>query len=121
MNLTALIIEDEPHLAELFSRALSEAGYQTEVVSDGLVASQRIKEEPTPDLVVLDLHLPNVSGDELLTQIRGNERYKDTKVILATADGLLGDRLRSQANLVMIKPIDIFQLQRLANRLKPAE
>ncbi|MDJ0753360.1 MAG: response regulator [Ardenticatenaceae bacterium] len=121
MNLTALIIEDEPHLAELFSRALGEVGYQTEVVADGLAAAQRIKEETVPDLVILDLHLPTVSGDELLNQIKSNERYNDTKVILATADGLLGDRLRTQANLVMIKPIDIFQLQRLANRLKPSE
>lgn len=62
----------------------------------------------------MDLHLPQVSGKDILTDIRANEHLTQTKVILATADPILAETLRPNADLVLIKPISFSQLRDLA-------
>ena len=85
---------------------------------DGAVAQKRL-EEIIPDLIVLDLHIPNVPGNILLKQIRADERLKETRVFLATADANMAEQLRDQAELVLLKPIGFAQLRELAERFRP--
>jgi DNA-binding response OmpR family regulator len=115
----ALIIEDEPDLAEIFTEALRAAGFATETIRSGDRARERLA-IVVPDVVVLDLHLPRVDGDQLLKQIRGDRRLQSTRVIIASADPLLAETLDGQAELVLIKPISFSQLRDLATRLKSA-
>jgi CheY-like chemotaxis protein len=115
----AIVIEDHEHTATIFGAALNTADYDTEVINDGSVALERLS-EVTPSLIVLDLHLPHVSGEEILHQIREDERLEKTPVILATADPLLAELLSSDANLVLIKPISFDQLCELSKRLHPS-
>lgn len=112
----ALIIEDDLKQAEIFSEALSLAGFESEIVPDGAVAAMRLEGE-SPDLILLDLHLPRVRGDKLLEQIRSLEHLKGAKVILATADPHLADMLRESSDLALIKPVSFNQLRELAERL----
>jgi CheY-like chemotaxis protein len=114
----AFIIEDHEYTATIFAAALQTAGYQTETISDGQTALNRLKEEK-PEFVVLDLHLPNASGREILKQIRQDARLEKIPVVLATADPLLANELSSDANLVLIKPISFDQLSLLASRYHP--
>jgi len=95
------------------------AGYQVEVAYDGAVAKEQLS-EIVPDLIVLDLHIPYISGDVLLNQIRQDERLKDARVFLATADANMAAQLRDQAELVLLKPIGFSQLKELAQRFRPA-
>ncbi len=111
----ALVIEDNVDAAMIFSAAIKAAGYDVEVISDGLVAEERLK-QLTPRIIMLDLHLPNVSGGELLNQIRLNDRLQKTRVILATADNSFAKSLHSEADLILIKPISFNQLRLLAMR-----
>jgi two-component system cell cycle response regulator DivK len=113
-----LIIEDDEFLSEIFSRALQSAEFNTEVIRDGQLALTRLG-ETTPDVVVLDLHLPHVSGKEILRHIRSMPHLIDTRVMVATADPLTADFLRDDANLVLIKPISFTQMRELALRLHP--
>ncbi len=115
----ALVIEDEGALADIYSEALKGAGFETEVVMGGLTALMRVA-TTTPTLIVLDLHLPNVSGLDILRQIRANERLAKTHIIIATADSVLADTLRTEVDLVLIKPISFRQLRDLAIRFHPA-
>ena len=117
----ALIIEDEEMLSTIFEQALSMADYATEVVRDGELAQARLAADPVPDVITLDLHLPGVSGEELLRQIKADGRLADTRVILATADARMGEYLDRQADLVLIKPIRFSQLRDLAARLRPKD
>ncbi len=119
MNNLALIIEDDPKLAAIFAEALRAAEFETEIISDGRKALTRLDVSPVASLVVLDLHLPHVSGREILYAIRANERYGKSQVILATADPLLAEELRPEADLVLLKPISFIQLRDLASRLRP--
>lgn len=113
----ALIIEDEADLSEIFSQALRAAGFATQVARDGRQALERLA-TLVPDVVVLDLHLPHVDGDDLLHQIRGDERLADTRVIIASADPLMAEVLDGLADLVLIKPVSFVQLRDLSQRLK---
>ena len=111
------IVEDYDDTANLFKWALEMAGYVVEVAKDGAVAQKRIS-EIIPDLIILDIHMPRVSGDKLLQQIRSDERLVDTRVFLATPDANMAAQLRDQAELVLLKPISVAQLKDLAERFR---
>ena len=116
----ALIVEDDPDLINIFARALEISEYKTHTVSTGEDAL-KVLAEFEPDIVVLDLHLPGISGGEILQTIREDGRLRQTRVILATADYRTAEDLRDQADLVLLKPISFKQLRDLSarfNRMK---
>ena len=114
----ALVIEDDFDAATIFATALGKAGFETEVISEGDVAVTRL-ETITPALILLDLHLPRVVGTEILASIRANERFNETRVIVTTADSRMGESVRQQADLVLLKPTTFSQVRDLAARLVP--
>jgi two-component system response regulator BaeR len=116
-SLSALIIEDDPDLSSIFAEALGTAGYETEVILDGQAALDRLA-DVNASVIVLDLHLPNVSGQTILEHIRSDARFEKTRVIVTTADAVMAELLRDQADFVLIKPISFGQLRDLASRLK---
>ena len=116
MNDLAYVIEDDEDLSTIFSEALLAANYEVETIVNGLTARQRLQ-EGTPHLVLLDLHLPGLAGNELLTQIRADKRLEKTIVVIATADARLGDAYRDSADYILIKPISFTQLRDLTHRL----
>jgi two-component system, cell cycle response regulator DivK len=118
-NPLALIIEDDENLADIFSLALRRAQFEVEIVQEGDKALTRLT-EIVPAVVVLDLHLPHVSGETILHQLRADQRLAGTRVILATADAFLAGELREEADLVLLKPISPGQLRELASRLRPS-
>jgi DNA-binding response OmpR family regulator len=110
------IVEDDKKLSEIYSLTLQAAGLQTEQVPDGKAALSRLA-EITPDLIILDLHLPNVAGPDILRYIRTTDRLAHMRVILATADERLAEALDDQASLVLLKPVSPEQLKLLVSRL----
>ena len=112
----ALIVEDDESLAEIFTLTLRSVDFETETVFDGDAALDRLA-EIVPDVVVLDLNLPNVSGRDILRYIRGEARLANTKIMLATADALMAESLREESDLVLLKPISPIQLRTLAERI----
>jgi CheY-like chemotaxis protein len=111
-----LIIEDAPEIAEIFAEVLQSQGMNTGIVSDGALAMQAITEK-SPALILLDMHLPNVSGREILTSIRANPQLAGTRVIAVTADALMAGSLSTEADIVLIKPVTYGQLSDLSKRL----
>lgn len=111
----ALIIEDDPLLSKIFSITLQN-NFEIETIVDGGLALPRLQ-QVAPSLVVLDLHLPNVSGRDILTQIRADARLTNTRVIVTTADALMADLLQDEADIVLLKPVSPSQLRDLAERL----
>jgi CheY-like chemotaxis protein len=120
MSQSALIIEDDEDLASIFAEALRGVGFDVELVADGRVAQERLQNEPPPFLVLLDMHLPHISGADLLTNvIKKDERFAKTIIIITTADARMGEAYTEQVDFVMIKPISFVQLRDLTSRLKP--
>jgi DNA-binding response OmpR family regulator len=116
MSDLALIIEDDEDLSEIFGQALSAADFTIEIIRDGKSAQERLK-QVIPAVITLDMHIPYISGKELLDQIRSDHRLDKTRVVVTTADALLGEVVRPQADLVLIKPITFTQLRDLTFRL----
>jgi CheY-like chemotaxis protein len=119
MSELAIIVEDDEDLATIFTEALQSANYEVETLRDGLLAQRRIT-QVDPHVIVLDMHLPIVSGGDLLKQIRSDERLKNTVVVIATADARMGEAFTDVADFVLIKPITFSQLRDLTARLHRA-
>jgi len=117
----ALIIEDDEDLANIFAEALHGVGYEVEQVADGKIAQERLKNGSAPFLILLDMHLPHVSGGDLLTGMKKDERFANTIIIITTADARMGEAYSDQVDFVMIKPISFVQLRDLTDRLKPRD
>ena len=103
-----LIVEDEVAIARLIEMSLMRAGYQCEMVHDGLQAADKI-EQTDYDLVLLDIMLPGRDGYELLEYLRP----MDTSVIFITAKGTLGDRVKGLnlgADDYIVKPFEVEEL-----------
>lgn len=119
-NPFALIIEDDTKSATIFSEALRQAEFETEIVLDGNIALERLT-ATIPTVVLLDLHLPYASGVDILQHIRTNQRLAKTRVIIVTADLFRGEALRGEVDLVLLKPISFTRLHHLAAHLHSAQ
>ena len=76
-----LIVEDEPNIAEAVAYALQLEGFEAKVAADGRAVLDKFEEQP-PDLVILDLVLPEISGWDLFGVLR---RHRKVPVIMLTA------------------------------------
>jgi DNA-binding response OmpR family regulator len=101
-----LLIEDEPNIAEAIRFILSREGCEVVIEADGARALSRIA-DCAPDLVILDLMLPGMSGLEILSALRSNPATLGLKVLMLTAKGQGRDREaaeRAGVSAFMAKP-----------------
>jgi two-component system phosphate regulon response regulator PhoB len=87
-----LVIEDEADLREILQYNLSQAGHTVQVAASG-ADGLRLAREGAPDVVLLDLMLPDMSGTEVCKQLRKEPATADTRVIMVTAKGEEIDRV----------------------------
>ena len=78
-----LIIDDQPFMIKLIQYNLKKQGYETITETDGLKALDKI-EEIAPDLVFLDVRMPNITGTALCAQFRQKEIMKDIPIVILT-------------------------------------
>jgi two-component system alkaline phosphatase synthesis response regulator PhoP len=87
-----LIVEDDRDIADLVARYLEKAGFSVELLSSGREALTAVAERP-PDLLVLDLMLPQVDGLEICRAVRANEKTAAIPIIMLTARAEESDRI----------------------------
>jgi len=109
----ALIVEDDPDAGEIFEFTLKEAGFATSLVKSGEEALKYLR-SIVPNLVVLDLHLPDISGTEVLQRMRASDQLAQVPVIVATAHPDMAEEIEEQAVLVLTKPVRYTVLQERA-------
>ncbi len=101
-----MLIEDEPNIMEAIRFILSRDGWKVSCHSDGATAFAAIQ-RTIPDVVVLDVMLPNRSGFDVLKDMREDPALKDLPVLMLTAKGQAKDRERAAllgSNAFMTKP-----------------
>ena len=101
------VVDDDDQVRGLMRRLLTRAGYTVEEFAVGATALDAIRERP-PDLVLLDLMLPDASGNDILAQIRENPSTRLLPVVMMTGHGTRDDRLRAQRTGVtdfLAKPV----------------
>lgn len=117
-----LIIEDEAGLLEILELNFRSAGYQVSTAADGVTAWQQY-ERARPDLLILDLNLPKISGFRLLELVRSESQVP--VLILTAYDFAEAEEVaRHRPDAFVKKPFDVQELVHMADRLvgrKPAE
>ena len=86
-----LLIEDEPNIIEAIRFILSRDGWRVDIHSDGRTAVDAVRDR-APDLVILDVMLPNRSGYDILNDVRKDPGISDMPVLMLTARGQKKDR-----------------------------
>ena len=110
-----LVVEDEPSISGFVRRGLIFEGYAVEVAETGREALERIRDNP-PDLVILDLMLPEVDGIEVTRRVRAAERAEqlpNVPILMLTARDAVSDRITGLdvgADDYLVKPFDFDEL-----------
>jgi len=81
-----IIVEDERDMADLVAGRLKREGYLVDVAHDGKEALEKIRAKP-PDLAIIDIMLPRLSGTDLVTEMRQDPRTASVPVVMMTAKG----------------------------------
>jgi two-component system phosphate regulon response regulator PhoB len=123
MERRVVIIEDERDVSRLLEFNLQQAGYKTIAAGTGAEGLAAVRDQ-LPEVVVLDLMLPDTSGYEVCKEIRGDIKIADTGVLMLTAKGEVEDRilgLEVGADDYVVKPFVVrevvLRVTALANRL----
>lgn len=86
MSASILIADDEPNIVLSLEFVLEEEGYRVRIARDGQEALDALAAE-LPDLLLLDVMLPRVSGFEVCERIRADPRWRDLRVVMLSAKG----------------------------------
>ena len=117
-----LVIEDEDNIALALDYVLTREGYSHERIANGAEALSRIRDS-APDLVLLDVMLPEVSGYEICQTVRMDPALKDVKILMMTARGSTMERRRGLelgADGFIAKPFELKELRDEVRRLLDA-
>ncbi len=115
-----LIVDDNPDLRVIFARSFDQRYFSVHVAVDGVEAIEYLQNE-LPDVLILDVNMPKLSGFDVLRYVRKNQRTKDVKVVIVTGNCMAIQAPEAEyADLLLIKPVNIDDLITLAQRLIPA-
>jgi two-component system CheB/CheR fusion protein len=122
VRLRVLVVDDNADVAETIGMLLSHWGHDVRSAGDGPSAVETAAAQH-PDVVLLDIGLPGMSGYEVAEQIRANPALSDTVLVAMTGYGQAEDRKRSlQAGITLhlVKPVEPPLLQKLLSSLGEA-
>lgn len=112
MNERILIIEDEPQMLRLLGMTLQKEGYQISAAQSAVAARAQLK-TGIPDLIILDVMLPDVSGLELCQELRRQPATAAVPILMLSALGQVADKvagLKAGADEYVVKPVDALEL-----------
>jgi CheY-like chemotaxis protein len=109
---TVLIVDDNPQNVELLQAFLESLPVRIVTAADGLEALKRV-EEHNPDLILLDVMMPQLSGFQVCKRLKGDAKTKDIQILMVTALNELGDIERATecgTDDFVSKPVNKFEL-----------
>ncbi len=106
-NMRILVVDDAPMIRRILKNLLKEMGFSNiEEAEDGMVALQKLRQQPF-DFVITDWNMPNLTGIELVQEIRKDPNLKDLPVMMVTAEAKKENiilALKSGVNNYIVKP-----------------
>jgi len=119
---TVMVIDDEPDLREMLNVLLKTNGYNVVSAANGKDALKTLQKlEQKPDLVLVDMFMPEMSGREVCEKIRADGNLKDLKLAFLTvaAFGDYGKQMLKELDVLdyILKPYDIDDLIRRINKM----
>ena len=122
MRKRVLVVDDDPHVLCLLSHIVEQAGYEVVSAENGADALTALKDQD-PDLVVLDLLLPGISGFRICERIRAKGDRASIKVLAITGVGTAQNRRRIMAlgaDAYVTKPVDVKEFSETVAQLVSA-
>lgn len=107
-----LIVYDDPDMIKAISPILQARGYTIEVASGGVDGLEKAK-SGRPDLILLEVEIPDISGYDVCTQLRADRTTKNIPVIMMSADGESNSVVKASASGAsdyIVKPFNLFTL-----------
>ena len=124
MNRAILIVDDDPSIRRLIAATLEDvSGYRMTEAGDGLQAIERAR-EVHPEIVFLDIEMPNLNGIETCRRLRSEPTTADATIVMLTGDSddhAERDARAAGADLFLTKPFSPLHLLRLVDRLGQPE
>jgi CheY-like chemotaxis protein len=117
---SVLVVEDDKDLVYIYRMALGQAGYQVTMARSGREARQALDLE-VPDLMFLDMNMPDESGLDVIRYVRADERFRNLRIVVITANPLWERQIAEEdIELFLVKPVAIADMVTLAKRLTSA-
>ena len=91
MGKKILVVDDEPNIVRSLTFVLDKGGYDVSIAGDGVEAMSMIRESK-PNILILDVMMPNKSGYDVCSEIKSDPELRDIHVVMLTAKGQVGDR-----------------------------
>jgi CheY-like chemotaxis protein len=116
---TVIVVEDEPDAAELFAEMMRVSGYRVLKTYSSTPAISLIAQEQ-PDIVLLDIMMPDISGLEVLRFMRRERELRDTPVIVVSARSMPSDireGLEAGATIYLTKPVGYLDLKKAVDEV----
>ena len=107
----AFVVDDDADFREIVRELLEGAGFDVHIADDGLAALAGIR-HVIPDLIVLDLRMPNLGGADVLKLLRSTDVGRQIPVVVTTG-GTVDDTVRALATAVLVKPFSMQDLLRV--------
>ena len=123
MSKKVLIVDDEEDIVETIKFVLEAQGYDCLCAYDGESGLKKAKEK-NPDLMVLDVMMPNINGFKISRLLKFDAKYKDIPIIMLTARSQKEDKIIGEetgADIYMTKPFEIEELVNNVKQLCPLE
>jgi two-component system chemotaxis response regulator CheY len=119
-----LVVEDSGAMRALIGAALDELGEKLEIdEAESGFAALRLLPRQSYDLIVTDINMPDINGLELVSFVKKDPRYRNTKLLIVSTEGSERDRdkgLALGASAYLVKPFAADELRRLVRDLLPA-
>jgi DNA-binding response OmpR family regulator len=115
-----LIIDDSQQIVQLIKSVLDREGYETAVALDGETGLCKTK-QAVPDMVILDLGLPKLPGEQVCREIKNDEKTKNVSVVMLTGRTSEADRIICKvigADYYLTKPCDLYELLKIAHTVE---
>lgn len=107
---SVLVVDDDDDIRELVTMVLSARGYRVGAAADGLRALEELRRDP-PDLILLDLRMPGMAGDELVDVLRGELGLVDVAIVVMSGDSTACQRAADlPVQGCLLKPVQLSEL-----------
>jgi CheY-like chemotaxis protein len=115
-EVSALVVDDDVHMRSFLAELLEEEGFDVTTASNGF-SGLRLAEERRPRVVLLDLVMPELSGADVLHELRMSPLTRDMAVVVVTGQPqLLSDAERADTDGIVAKPFDVPDLLAMVHR-----
>jgi CheY-like chemotaxis protein len=116
-NRSIMVVEDDEDIRDMLRLVLESCGYRVEMAPDGLAGWEHLAADHVPSLIILDLMMPRMNGEQFLRKLRASPQASIPVVIMSGQPGATQTARDLEADAAITKPVDLDDLLSTVERL----